>query len=149
MYDKSEQMKNSRRIKPASRKWNLLGMFSGSTLGGCTILFPEPYRSPVVWIGFASALGLMSTLAVVVHLCRGRHSLASIPTRVWWLLIILGFVGGAIVGYIFWLNGAKLPEDALGGVIITGLLIGFAASEFTLRTIDKEQQSAYRTNSYN
>lgn len=144
MNDDTQQAGTQKGARASNRKWNLLGMLIGSGLGACAILIPEPPRTLVMWIGFSSIFGLMGTLGVVVHLCRGRQPLATIPAKAWWAFMGFGVLCGATAGYEAWKCGAKLPDDAIGGMVIAGLLGGFAVTETALRVSDRERRAAYR-----
>jgi hypothetical protein len=123
------------RFKPADRRWNLVGMLVGTTLGALPVIIPAPI-GPALTFGSLGAL-----VGFVVPLWKLHHWHEKMAPRTLWMICGGGAVVGALFGVFAWLMGLPLkPEQGLTATGTCGLLAGFAVVDTYLKRYDARRR---------
>lgn len=118
------------RVKPADRRWVLLGMAMGTGVGALPAAVPDPVGSVLMWVCSGTFIGFVGPLLKLLVL------LTPAGQKVWWWLSGCGAVIGGLVGAVLGLQGQQPPEWAIMATCTCGFFAGFAVVEVYLRRLD-------------
>jgi hypothetical protein len=127
------------RFKPASRRWNLLGMAAGTALGALPAVIPSPAGPLIAWTCLGTLVGFMIPFLKLHH----WHEQTGQKT-LWWIS-----AGGALLGGLFGvaasIAGQPLKaEEGLAATCTCGLLAGFFIVDSYLKGVDARRREDER-----
>jgi hypothetical protein len=123
------------RFKPADRRWNLVGMAVGTTIGVLPALIPAPIGPILMWIVIGSAFGFFVPFFIFMH-----GAPADIDQKQFWRYCrIIGFIG-CLGGTIAGVAGVPLPPETIGWTGTAGFFVGFAFVDKSLRRSDARRR---------
>lgn len=132
--DTSGQQANSR-FKPADRRWNLVGMAVGTTVGVLPALIPAPIGPILMWIVIGSACGFFVPFLIFMH-----GAPADLDQKQFWrycrIIGLIGCLGGITAG----VAEVPLPPETFGLTGTAGFLVGFAFVDKYLRRSDARRR---------